>query len=77
MCKRLAREQPVLARGLQPKMPKTPCYRTVFACSKLKMRTELRKQPLHFDSIGLSLLVIVMVSWEVKLSKGQEWGLAR
>jgi DHA2 family multidrug resistance protein len=36
-------------------------------------RAELRKQPLHFDSIGLSLLVIVMVSWEVMLSKGQEW----
>ena len=36
-------------------------------------RVELRKQPLHFDSIGLSLLVIVMVSWEVMLSKGQEW----
>ena len=26
-----------------------------------------------FDSIGLSLLVIVMVCWEVMLSKGQEW----
>src|SRR5215472_11682207 len=36
-------------------------------------RTELRKQPFHFDSIGLSLLVIVMVCWEVMLSKGQEW----
>jgi hypothetical protein len=36
-------------------------------------RMELRKQPFHFDSIGLSLLVIVMVSWEVMLSKGQEW----
>ncbi len=36
-------------------------------------RAELRKQPLHFDSIGLSLLVLVMVSWEVMLSKGQEW----
>jgi len=36
-------------------------------------RTELRKQPFHFDSIGLSLLAIVMVSWEVMLSKGQEW----
>ncbi|WP_210208917.1 DHA2 family efflux MFS transporter permease subunit [Roseiarcus fermentans] len=36
-------------------------------------RAELRKQPFHFDSIGLSLLVIVMVSWEVMLSKGQEW----
>ncbi len=36
-------------------------------------RAELRKQPFHFDSVGLSLLVIVMVSWEVMLSKGQEW----
>ena len=36
-------------------------------------RTELRKQPFHFDSIGVSLLVIVMVCWEVMLSKGQEW----
>ena len=36
-------------------------------------RVELRKQPLRFDTLGLSLLVIVMVSWEVVLSKGQEW----
>ena len=36
-------------------------------------RAELKKQPFHFDSIGLSLLAIVMVSWEVMLSKGQEW----
>ena len=36
-------------------------------------RRELRKQPLQFDTIGLSLLVITMVSWEVMLSKGQEW----
>ena len=36
-------------------------------------RMELKKQPFHFDSIGLSLLVIVMVSWEVMLGKGQEW----
>jgi len=36
-------------------------------------RAELRKEPFHFDAIGLSLLVIVMVSWEVMLSKGQEW----
>ena len=36
-------------------------------------RAELRKRPFHFDSIGLSLLVIVMVCWEVMLSKGQEW----
>jgi DHA2 family multidrug resistance protein len=38
-----------------------------------KQRSELRKQPLRFDSLGLSFLVIVMVSWEVMLSKGQEW----
>jgi DHA2 family multidrug resistance protein len=36
-------------------------------------RLELRKRPFRFDSIGLSLLVIVMVCWEVVLSKGQEW----
>src|SRR6201998_2730739 len=38
-----------------------------------KQRMELKQQPLRFDSLGLSLLVIVMVSWEVVLSKGQEW----
>jgi MFS transporter, DHA2 family, multidrug resistance protein len=38
-----------------------------------KEREELRKQPFRFDTVGLSLLVIVMVSWEVMLSKGQEW----
>ncbi len=38
-----------------------------------EQRKELRKQPLRFDTLGLSLLVIVMVSWEVVLSKGQEW----
>ena len=36
-------------------------------------RQELRRRPFRFDSIGLSLLVIVMVCWEVMLSKGQEW----
>ena len=39
----------------------------------MRERTELRRRPFHFDSIGLSLLVVVMVSWEVMLSKGQEW----
>ena len=38
-----------------------------------KQRIELRKQPFRFDTIGLSLLVIVIVCWEVVLSKGQEW----
>ena len=36
-------------------------------------RVELKRRPFHFDSIGLLLLVVVMVSWEVMLSKGQEW----
>jgi len=36
-------------------------------------RAELRKHPLQFDTIGLGLLVIVMVSWEIVLSKGQQW----
>ena len=38
-----------------------------------KEREELRRRPFHFDSIGLLLLVVVMVCWEVMLSKGQEW----
>jgi MFS transporter, DHA2 family, multidrug resistance protein len=36
-------------------------------------RMELRKRPFSFDGVGLSLLVVVMVCWEVVLSKGQEW----
>jgi DHA2 family multidrug resistance protein len=38
-----------------------------------EQRKELRKQPFSFDAVGLSLLVIVIVCWEVTLSKGQEW----
>jgi MFS transporter, DHA2 family, multidrug resistance protein len=38
-----------------------------------KQRAELKKNPTGFDTIGLSLLSITMVSWEVVLSKGQEW----
>ena len=36
-------------------------------------RAELKRQPFDFDVVGLSLLVLVMVCWEVVLSKGQEW----
>jgi DHA2 family multidrug resistance protein len=36
-------------------------------------RAELKKRPLNFDSIGLGLLVLTLVCWEVLLSKGQEW----
>jgi DHA2 family multidrug resistance protein len=38
-----------------------------------KEREGLRGKPLNFDYIGLSLLTLVMASWEVVLSKGQEW----
>jgi MFS transporter, DHA2 family, multidrug resistance protein len=38
-----------------------------------KERAELRKRPLNFDYIGLSLLALIMASWEIMLSKGQEW----
>jgi len=36
-------------------------------------RARLRSKPLNFDTIGLSLLVLVMCSWEIMLSKGREW----
>jgi DHA2 family multidrug resistance protein len=36
-------------------------------------RAKLRSQPLNFDYIGLGLLALVMSSWEIMLSKGQEW----
>jgi len=56
----------LLALGACYALLKDPDYLT-------RQRLELRKQPLRFDTLGLSLLVIVMVSWEVMLSKGQEW----
>jgi MFS transporter, DHA2 family, multidrug resistance protein len=39
----------------------------------IAQRMKLRGKPLSFDGVGLSLLVIVIVCWEVMLSKGQEW----
>jgi MFS transporter, DHA2 family, multidrug resistance protein len=36
-------------------------------------RAELLRRPLNFDYIGLGLLALVMSSWEIMLSKGQEW----
>jgi len=36
-------------------------------------REASRKQPLRFDSIGLGLLVLTIASWEILLSKGQQW----
>src|SRR3954447_10702055 len=38
-----------------------------------KERAELGKGPLHFDTIGMGLLILVMSCWEVMLSKGQQW----
>ncbi|HEY4234003.1 MAG TPA: DHA2 family efflux MFS transporter permease subunit [Lacipirellulaceae bacterium] len=36
-------------------------------------RAEARKEHKPFDTIGLCLLSVTMVSWEIMLSKGQEW----
>src|SRR5882762_4145187 len=36
-------------------------------------RAEARKEHKPFDTFGLCLLSVTMVSWEVMLSKGQEW----
>jgi DHA2 family multidrug resistance protein len=38
-----------------------------------KQRAELLSRPLNFDYIGLGLLALTMSSWEIMLSKGQEW----
>src|SRR6202790_3116035 len=35
-------------------------------------RAELRRRPLNFDYIGLGLLALVMASWEIPFTKGQE-----
>ena len=39
----------------------------------MTQRAQQRRHPSRFDTIGLSLLAITMVSWEVMLSKGEEW----
>src|SRR3984885_13860436 len=50
------------------------CYFLVTDPDYLKKeRAELRRRPLNFDYIGLGLLVLIMSSWEIMLSKGQEW----
>ncbi len=50
------------------------CYSVVHDPDYLTAeRAEQRKQPSRFDTIGLSLLVITIVCWEVMLSKGEEW----
>jgi DHA2 family multidrug resistance protein len=50
------------------------CNAVVFDPDYLKQQTaEARKQNRAFDTLGLSLLAITMISWEIVLSKGQEW----
>ena len=36
-------------------------------------RADLLKRPLNFDYIGFGLLALTMSSWEIMLSKGQQW----
>jgi DHA2 family multidrug resistance protein len=36
-------------------------------------RAELLKRPRNFDYIGFGLLALTMSSWEIMLSKGQQW----
>src|SRR4051794_35684973 len=50
------------------------CHSVVEDPDYLKeQRAEARKKPLHFDFIGMGLLVLIMSCWEVMLSKGQQW----
>ncbi|EDY16527.1 drug resistance transporter, EmrB/QacA subfamily [Chthoniobacter flavus Ellin428] len=50
------------------------CSRLVFDPPYLKAaQIESRKKAAPFDTIGLCLLSLTMVTWEVVLSKGQEW----
>jgi DHA2 family multidrug resistance protein len=50
------------------------CSRVVRDPDYLKVeRAKARKQSEGFDFLGLCLLSVTMVSWEVLLSKGQEW----
>jgi DHA2 family multidrug resistance protein len=50
------------------------CHALVFDPPYLKaLGAEARKQRRPFDTLGLTLLAITMTSWEVLLSKGQEW----
>jgi DHA2 family multidrug resistance protein len=54
------------------------CYFVVEDPDYLKQeRARLRQGPLNLDSIGLGLLALTMASWEVLLSKGQEWDWLR
>ena len=50
------------------------CNALVFDPPYLKaLGAEARKQHRAFDTLGLTLLAVTMTSWEILLSKGQEW----
>jgi DHA2 family multidrug resistance protein len=50
------------------------CNALVFDPPYLKAQSaEARRQNRAFDTLGLSLLAVTMTSWEVLVSKGQEW----
>jgi DHA2 family multidrug resistance protein len=50
------------------------CYHVVVDPDYMKAdRERLRRSPQRFDMLGLILLAVTMVCWEVMLSKGQEW----
>jgi DHA2 family multidrug resistance protein len=50
------------------------CHAVVFDPDYLKAQSaEARRQNRAFDTLGLSLLALTMISWEIILSKGQEW----
>ena len=50
------------------------CNALVFDPPYLKAQSvEARKQHRPFDTLGLGLLAVTMTSWEILLSKGQEW----
>ncbi len=50
------------------------CHALVFDPPYLKaLGADARKQHRPFDTLGLTLLAVTMTSWEVLLSKGQEW----
>jgi DHA2 family multidrug resistance protein len=50
------------------------CYLVVHDPEYLKnQRAELHRRQLNFDYLGLGLLTLAMASWEIMVSKGQEW----
>ena len=50
------------------------CNRVVFDPDYLKEeQAKMRRTGGPFDTLGLSLLTLAMISWEIVLSKGQEW----